>query len=162
MKNNMNLILENWRRTTLLEGVVDLIRNKTLDRESIEKIGDKLSDNKDFEMAIQLFKALDQTNPEEIEALDEGAMDWINSKIVQGMIAKDNLVGLLKSDSRFAPLLKMSSPALALAFLYYKNESGGLNPEDYQSALEMIVKKGNISLEDLANSTLAEKFKKEP
>jgi len=26
----------------------------------------------------------------------------------------------------------------------------------------MIVKKGNISLEDLANSTLAEKLKKEP
>lgn len=159
MKNSMKIIMEGWRRTTLLEGVTDLIKNKALDDETIEQIGDKLSDNEGFELAVQFFNALSQTNPEEMDELGEGTMDWINQKIVQGLVAKDNLIDVLKNDSRFAPMLKLSGPALGLAFLYYKSQSGGVDPEDFTTATNMIVKKGNIGLEDAADAILMEKRK---
>jgi len=161
MKNDMALIMEGWRKSNLLEGVADLIQNKSLDAEAIEKIGEELSKNPSFELAVELFSALSQADTEDL-GVEEGVMDWINAKVVQGMIAKDNLADLLRSDSRFAPLLKMSGPALALAFLYFKNEAGGVDPDDYASALDIIAKKGSVSLEGLADATLSEKLKRSP
>lgn len=163
MKNNMGLILEGWRQTTLLEGVADLIKKKALDPEDIEEIGDKLTQNPDFKLAVQVFSALSQADIENLPPVKEGAMDWINAKIVKAMIAKDNFSELLRSDPRFAPLLKLTGPALALAFLYVKNESGlGIDAEDFTTAIDMIAKKGNIGLEGLADATLTEKLKRSP
>ena len=160
MKNDMNIIMENWRRTTLLEGVTDLIKNKQLDPETIENIGDKLSKDPGFELAVELFSAMSEIDPEEMEDLGEGVMDWINSKIVQGMIAKDSLMDTLNSDSRFKPILELTGPALAIAFLYFKNETGGVDPDDYATAFEMITKKGQIGMENLADVVIAENIKK--
>jgi hypothetical protein len=161
MKNNMSLIMESWRASQILsESIVDLIKNKKIDEETIEAIGEKLSDNEGFELAISFFNSLSEFDQEEIEELDESALDWMNQKIVQGLIAKDNLIDVLKNDSRFAPMLKLSGPALGLAFLYYKSQSGGVDPEDFATATNMIAKKGNISLEDAADAVLMEKRKK--
>lgn len=165
MKNDMGLIMEGWRHTTLLEGVVKAIQDKSLEPEDVKKIGDKLSaKDPGFTLAVQFFNALSQTDPEEMDELGEGAMDWINSKIVQGMIAKDNLVDTLKSDPRFAPVLKLGGPALALAFLYFKHETGGIDPDDFGSAIDMIAKKGRVSLDNLADAALVESIRnqKEP
>lgn len=160
MKNDMKVIMESWRQTNLLEGVVDAIENNQLDDEAIEKIGDKLSDKEGFKLAVQMFSALSQTDPEEMEELGEGAIDWINSKVIQGVIAKDNLVDTLKSDSRFAPVLKLGGPALALAFLYFKQKAGGVDPQDFAAATEIIAKKGKIGLDSLVDSVLTEYVKK--
>ena len=161
MKNNMKLIMESWRQTTLLEGVAAAIQNKDLDPKAIEEIGEKLlSDNKGFKLAVQIFSDLGETDPKDTNSLGEGALDWVNSKIIQGMIMKDNLVDTLKSDSRFAPVLKLGGPALALAFLYYKNETGGIDPNDFTRATEIIAKKGQVGLEGLANATLNEKIER--
>lgn len=81
MKNDMGLIMEGWRHTTLLEGVVKAIQDKSLEPEDVKKIGDKLSaKDPGFTLAVQFFNALSQTDPEEMDELGEGAMDWINSK----------------------------------------------------------------------------------
>lgn len=154
MRNNMKLILEGWRQTTLLEGVVDLIKNKSLDDEAVEEIGDKLSDNEGFQLAVKMFSAIDQMDPEEVAGLDEASMDWLTSKIVQGVIAKDNLMNTIKSDPRFAPILKLTPAALALSFLYFKHASGaGIGADDFTTAAELIMKKGKIDLDSLAQGT---------
>lgn len=153
MKNDMNLIMENWRRETLLEGVVDLIKNKKLDGDAIEEIGDKLSKKEGFNLAVQFFSSLGEMDPDEMEELDEGALEWIDSKIVQGLIAKDKLVDTLKTDPRFSPILKLGAPALAMAYLYYKHKTSGVDPSDLASAAELIVRKGKIDLESLAQGT---------
>jgi len=160
MKNDMKLIMESWRRKSILtEGLSDLIKNKTLDNDAIEKIGEKLSDNEGFDLAVQLFTALSTSDHEEVEGLEEGPVDWINSKVVQGLIAKEKLVDTLKDDPRFKPVLNLGAPALALAFLYFKHKSGGINPEDFASATEMIAKGGSIELESLADAALMENIK---
>ena len=156
----MKLIMESWRRKSILtEGLSDLIKNKALDNDAIEKIGEKLSGNEGFDLAVQLFTALSTADHEEIEGLEEGPIDWIHSRVVQGLIAKENLVDTLKDDPRFKPVLKLGGPALALAFLYFKHNSGGVNPQDFTSAIEMIVKKGDIGLESLADAALMENTK---
>ena len=83
-------------------------------------------------------------------------MFWMKIKIAQGYFTGKDLINTLESDSRFAPILKLSGTALALAFLAFKTEAGGINPEDYATATEIIVKKGKIGLEGLASATLLE------
>lgn len=160
MRNDMKLIMESWRQTNLLEGLSDAIKNKQLDDEAIEKIGEKLSDNEGFELAIQMFSALSQIDSEETEELGEGVVDWINSKVVQGVIAKDNLVDTLKSDSRFAPVLKLGGPALAMAFLAFKHKTGSVTASDFAVASEIVTKKGNVDIASLADAVLTEYVKK--
>ena len=165
MKNDMGLIMEGWRHTTLLEGVEELIKQGKFDKKTIEEFGNRLMAKKPgFKLAVDLFSVLSQTNPEGMDELGEGAMDWIHSKIALGIIAKDNLVDTLKSDSRFAPVLKLGGPALALAFLYFKQESSGIDPDDFASAFDIIAKKGRVRLDNLADATLVENIRnqKEP
>ena len=157
MKNDMKLIMESWRKQSLLlENLSQLIKNKALDDKDIEEIGQKLSNNEGFELAVQMFSALSEVDPEEMDELGEGPMDWMNLTIIKGMMAKDDLINTLESDPRFAPILKLSGPALAAAFLLYKQKSGGVNPDDFATATEMIAKKGKIGLEGLASATLLE------
>ena len=159
MKNDMGLIIESWRKSSINEGIVDLIKSKKLDDKSVEKIGKKLSDEEGFKMAVQLFSSLSEIDSEEMKGLDEGAGEWINSAVVSAMIAKESLVDTLKSDPRFAPVLKLGAPALALALLYFKHKTGSIQGSDYVAATEIIVKNGNIGLEKLADAVLMEKYK---
>jgi len=159
MKNDMKLIMESWRKSSINEGIVDLIKSKKLDDKSVEKIGKNLSDEEGFRMAVQLFSSLSEIDSEEMEGLDEGVGEWITSTAVSAMIAKESLVDTLKSDQRFAPVLKLGAPAIALALLYFKHKTGGIQPSDFASATEIIVKKGDIGMEKLADAVLMEKYK---
>ena len=161
MRSDMKLIIESWRRTTLLEGLADAIKNKQLDDEDVKEIGEKLSDKEGFQLAVQMFSTLSQVDSEEAGGLDEGPIDWINSAFVQATIAKDNLSDTLESDPRFAPILKLGAPALAMAFLVFKQKAGGsIEPNDLSMAYEIIAKKGQIGLEGLADAALMEKIGK--
>ena len=161
MKNDMKLIMESWRRKSILvEGLSDLIKNKALNSDSIERIGEKLSDNEGFELAVQMFSAMSQIDSDDMGELDESAMNWVESLIAQGYVDGNNLIDTLKSDSRFAPVLKLGGPVLALAFLTFKQKTGNLTGSDLVVASEIVIKKGNVDIASLADAVLTEYVKK--
>ena len=159
MKNDMKLIMESWRSSSiLLEGALAAaIEDETIQPEDIAKIGEKQLQDPGFQQALEMFSALSRAGENGTDEIDEGAMDWINMKIIQAMQAGENLSDTLKSDPKFAPMLKLTPAALALAFLYFKLESGGMNPQDVTTAGELLIRKGNIGLENLADAILTEK-----
>ena len=160
MKNDMKLIMESWRSSSiLLESVADAIENKTIQPDDVAKIGKKHLQDPGFQQALEMFAALSKADPDADGEIDEGAMDWINLKIIQGMQAGENLSDTLKSDPKFAPMLKLSGAGLALAFLSFKMESGGLNPEDGLTAAQILSLKGKIPLDNLADAVLYEETK---
>ena len=156
----MKLIMESWRQTNLFEGIADAIKNKQLDDEAIEKIGDRLSDKEGFKLAVQMFSAMSDIDTDEMGELDEASMDWVRSLVAQGYVAGNQLIDTLKSDSRFEPILKLSGPALAIALLYFKQKTGGVTGMDMAVAADIVVKKGNIGLDALADAVLTEHTKK--
>lgn len=160
MKDDMKLIMESWRQTNLLESLSDAIKNKQLDNQAIEKISEKLSDNEGFKLAVQMFSAMSQIDEDEMGELDESAMNWLKGLIAQGYVDGNNLIDTLKSDSRFAPVLNLGGPALAMAFLAFKHEAGSITGSDFAVASEIVTKKGNVDIASLADAVLTEYVKK--
>ena len=150
MKNDMNLIMESWRQQTLLEGMVDLIKNKSLDKETVEKVDNKLSDDEGYQLAKQLFSIIAQEDTGESNNLEEGPLDWMRNKYVQAQVDGMMLVDMLKEDPKFAPILKLSPAILALAYAYVGMETGVPESQLAATAAEIVAKKGKLDIDSIS------------
>ena len=151
MKNDMILIMESWRQTTLLEGVVDLIKNKSLDKETVKKVDNKLSDNEGYQLAKQLFSIIDQESAEESNNLDEGSLDWMRDKYSQALAGGITLKAMLENHPKFGPILKLTPAMLALAYIAANAHStGAISPSDAATAAEIMIKKGNLDIDSIS------------
>tara|TARA_B100000035_G_C20941226_1_gene527632 strand:+ start:575 stop:1060 length:486 start_codon:yes stop_codon:yes gene_type:complete len=151
MKNDMNLIMESWRQQTLLEGMADLIKNKNLDKETVEKVDNKLSDNEGYQLAKQLFSIINQEDTDKSNDLDEGPLDWMQDKVRQAYVDGMILTDMLKKDPAFAPILKLSPAMLALAYAYIGMETGVPESQIAATAAEIVIKKGKLDVNSLAD-----------
>ena len=135
----------------LNESLSTLIKNKTLDKETMEKIDNKLSDNEGYQLAKQLFSIIDQEDPEELKDLEEAPLDWMKNKYLQAQVDGMMLIDMLKQDSRFAPILKLSPAILATAFAAVKMETTGFDGQTAAGAIEILAKKGKLDVNSIVD-----------
>ena len=135
----------------LNESLSTLIKNKSLDKETVEKVDNKLSDNEGYQLAKQLFSIIAQEDTEESNNLEEGPLDWMKNKYLQAQVDGGMLIDMLKEHPKFAPILKLSPALLALAYTAVSAEVGNLNAQTGLTAAEIMIKKGKLDVNSLAD-----------
>ena len=156
MKNDMKLIMESWKSFGIIsESFVSKLKKKDLDEKTIEKFDNSLSNNEGYALAKEFFDSLEATQNEESN-LDESIANWFSNIHDQASKKSLSLQTAAVTHPKFKSILKIGAPALALAFLAVKAKNHDLQGQDFGTALELMLKGGDMEIADIITGFMME------